>query len=220
MANIGQLDARLQKIIEDFKRQYPDVNITSGYRDPAYNASVGGARNSQHTHGNAFDFSVRGIDESKQREMADYLRNQGLQGFGYYPNSQSMHADLGGQRFWGPDYTKNSLGQTPEWFRQFAGYAGGFDAPAPSQTQMATAEPSKFSDLKTGIANPSDTLKIGAFDVSKAGIASLLDGLEQAAAPQKTQPLSAPVLSANDVTPMALNLLQDKLRRRTISGLL
>lgn len=219
MANLGQLDPRLRKIVEDFQQQYPDVRITSGFRDPSYNAKVGGARGSQHVHGNAFDFSVRGLDETKQQEIANWLKGQGLQGFGYYPNSQSMHADLGGQRFWGPDYTKNSLGQTPEWFRQFAGYAGGTDAPAPSQgqTQFASAEPSNITPSATA---KSDTVKIGSYDVSKAGIASLLDGLDQAAKPNQQPTLSAPVLATNDVTPMALNLLQDRTRRRMVSGLL
>ena len=35
----------------------PELEITSGYRSPTHNANVGGARASQHTHGNALDIS-------------------------------------------------------------------------------------------------------------------------------------------------------------------
>lgn len=212
MANIGQLDPRLQKIIEDFKRQYPDVRITSGFRDPSYNAAVGGARGSQHTHGNAFDFSVRGMDEAKQREVADYLRGQGLQGFGYYPKSQSMHADLGGQRFWGPDYTKGSLGQTPEWFRQFASYTGD-SQPAPRAADVQVADASDASMTPTasqgwnGYQAPTDN-----------DLRSLLDSYEAPEPDKPKDPLQAPTLASNAPNPGTANMLANMLvRRRPIS---
>jgi hypothetical protein len=217
MANLAGLDPRLQRIIEEFRRTYPDVNITSGYRDPSYNASVGGARGSQHIHGNAFDFSVRGLPETKQQEIASWLRSQGLQGFGYYPNSQSMHADLGGARFWGPDYTKNSLGQTPEWFRQFAQYTGDASQPAP-QTAVASAKPS------TAAPGSSDTVKVAGYDVSRPALASLLEGVEQMGSygqqQQQAPQLVAPTLSTNDAAPIAANLMIEPNRRRMITGLL
>jgi len=220
MANLTQLNPRLQRLIEDFQKQYPDVNITSGFRDPSYNAKVGGARGSQHTHGNAFDFSVRGFDEGKQREIAEWLRANGAQGFGYYPNSQSMHADLGGARFWGPDYTKNSLGQTPEWFRQFAGYSGAPNDLQPSQTQIASIDGGKDTGGPNQAPKSNDTIKIGSYDISKSGIASLLEGLDQAGqAAQPQMAMAPPQLDANDVSPVALNLMQNRLRRR-VTGLL
>lgn len=38
------------------------IRITSGYRDPSSNRSVGGARNSRHMYGDAVDFWVEGMD--------------------------------------------------------------------------------------------------------------------------------------------------------------
>lgn len=215
MANIGQLDPRLQKIIEDFKRQYPDVRITSGFRDPAYNAAVGGARGSQHTHGNAFDFSVRGMDESKQREIADYLRGQGLQGFGYYPKSQSMHADLGGQRFWGPDYTKNSLGQTPEWFRQFASFTGD-SQPTPQSADV------QIADASDAIGTPTAPTGWNGYQTPTADdFRSLLDSYEPPERPKpEDQPIAVPTLAANAPNPGTANMLADLLMRRRPRGLI
>lgn len=229
MANIGQLDQRLQKIIEDFKRAYPDATITSGYRDPSYNASVGGARNSQHTHGNAFDYSVRGFDDAKQREMAEYLRAQGLQGFGYYPKSQSMHADLGGQRFWGQDYTKNSLGQTPEWFRQFAGYTGPATSPqSETQTQIASAS-ATGTPQDTSSINPNDpnSTSLSSSDKSIAiaagssKIQSLLDDFfPYQSQPKQDDGISAPNLSTNTASPAIAMMLGELLNPRRLRGLI
>jgi hypothetical protein len=132
MVDLSMLDPRFAAIIAGMRERFPQVKITSGFRDPQYNASVGGARGSQHLGGKAFDFSVRGMPEDQQRAVAMYLREQGVQGFGYYPDSQSMHADIGSARFWGPDKTSKSLGRTPSWFQEFAGMK-------PQQTEVAAA---------------------------------------------------------------------------------
>lgn len=136
MVDVANLNPQLTALLEEFRRRYPDVAITSGYRSPEYNAKVGGAKGSQHLGGNAFDFSVKGLDEGQQKEIAEFLRGRGARGFGYYPSSQSMHADLGSPRYWGPNKSYTSLNQTPEWFQQFAGVR-----PAAPPTQTAQAMP-------------------------------------------------------------------------------
>jgi hypothetical protein len=76
------------------------------------------------------------------------------------------------------------------------------------------------SSVQTAKAAPSENMKIGGYDVPRSGIASLLDGLDQmGASQQQQQPMAAPVLAANDATPLSLNLVPDQYRRR-ISGLL
>lgn len=97
--------------------------ITSGYRDPAHNASVGGARNSQHTHGNAFDIDVSGLSLQDRLALADAARAAGFQGFGFYDNS--LHFDVGAPRAWGPSYSRDSIpGWAADWVGQNIGGAG------------------------------------------------------------------------------------------------
>lgn len=50
------------------------VTFSSGYRDPAYNASIGGVPNSGHTRGWKADFSG---DERVLRQVADWLDDWG-----------------------------------------------------------------------------------------------------------------------------------------------
>jgi len=99
------------------------LTITSGYRDPAYNASVGGARNSQHTHGNAFDIDVSKLSPQDRLALADAARAAGFQGFGFYDNS--LHFDVGAPRAWGPSYSRDSIpAWAADWVGQNIGGAG------------------------------------------------------------------------------------------------
>lgn len=121
MVDVSRLDPRVAAMVTGLRERFPQVTLTSGFRDPSRNAAVGGAKGSQHLHGNAFDFSVRGLPEDQQLAILQYLREQGAQGFGYYPDSQSIHADIGAARAWGPDKTSASLNRTPTFFQKFVG---------------------------------------------------------------------------------------------------
>ena len=57
------------------------LNINSGYRSPEHNKRVGGARNSFHTRGMAFD--VRN-GRHKVDELVRLARAIGFRGIGYY----------------------------------------------------------------------------------------------------------------------------------------
>lgn len=74
--------------------------ILSAYRSPEHNARVGGAKNSKHMEGHAFDVSMVGHDPHDFEAKA---RRHGFKGFGYYPNSNPpfMHIDMGEARSWG-----------------------------------------------------------------------------------------------------------------------
>ena len=91
---------------------------TSAYRDPAYNESVGGARGSQHIHGNAFDVPTAGMTPEQRAALIQQARAAGFQGFGGYDNS--LHFDVGPSRTWGPDYTGAT---TPDWLKEALGSA-------------------------------------------------------------------------------------------------
>ena len=55
--NIRELAKNLQVIRNYFNLP---LSITSGYRSPAHNTKIGGAKNSQHMYGRAADFSIAG----------------------------------------------------------------------------------------------------------------------------------------------------------------
>lgn len=50
----------LARALDVYRRHYGPTRIVSGYRDPAHNQAVGGARNSQHLYGSAADLEPRG----------------------------------------------------------------------------------------------------------------------------------------------------------------
>lgn len=102
------------------------LSLTSAYRDPAHNASVGGARRSQHMHGNAFDVSTAGMTPEQRAALIQQARAAGFQGFGGYDNS--LHFDVGPSRAWGSDYTGAT---TPAWLTEALGSGG--------QTQISTS---------------------------------------------------------------------------------
>jgi hypothetical protein len=67
------------------------VNITSGYRCPAYNKYVGGASRSQHLYGTAADIMVYGMtseDMMRIIEAMDIFTGRGL-----YPGRGFIHVD-------------------------------------------------------------------------------------------------------------------------------
>lgn len=50
-------------------------NISSGFRTPGENAAAGGARQSDHLTGNAFDIPTRGMTREQSQQVIDYYRN-------------------------------------------------------------------------------------------------------------------------------------------------
>lgn len=86
---------RLQKLRDDIAKP---MRILSGYRSPEYNKSIGGVLKSKHMKGEAFDISMVGHNPSV---FFDAAKNAGFLGFGFYPESNFMHIDLGPLRHWG-----------------------------------------------------------------------------------------------------------------------
>ncbi len=115
-----------------------DFNVISDYRSPSQNQTAGGAKGSQHLHGNAFDIDTSGWTPEQKLELATQAYNAGFRGFGFYDNN--LHFDVGGQRAWGPSYHNDSI---PEWaqpwtqqyvYRADGGKVGGY---IPQQTVKA-----------------------------------------------------------------------------------
>lgn len=86
------------------------VRVNSAHRDAEHNAAVGGANDSEHTRGNALDINVAGMSHAERVEVIKAMSAAGVTGIGVYANT--IHADIGGRRAWGPDY---SSGSVPKW---------------------------------------------------------------------------------------------------------
>lgn len=81
--------------------------ITSAYRSAAHNKRVGGAKNSMHMQGVAFDVRMENQDP---HEFEAAARAVGFTGFGYYPKSGFMHVDTGPARSWGKPWPVTETG--------------------------------------------------------------------------------------------------------------
>jgi zinc D-Ala-D-Ala carboxypeptidase len=75
--------------------------VNSAYRSPAYNRKVGGAKQSTHLQGAAFDISMANHDPESFQAAA---RAVGFTGFGFYPRQNFMHVDIGRARQWGDPF--------------------------------------------------------------------------------------------------------------------
>lgn len=72
------------------------VIINSGYRSKVYNTKVGGAPNSKHMKGTAFDIRITDkLDRDTIHKLASLA---GFLGFGDYPTF--VHIDTGPKRYW------------------------------------------------------------------------------------------------------------------------
>jgi hypothetical protein len=83
------------------------ILLTSAYRSPEHNAKVGGAKNSQHMLGIAFDVRMENQDP---QEFEAAARAVGFTGFGYYPKQGFMHIDTGAKRSWGTPFKISATG--------------------------------------------------------------------------------------------------------------
>jgi Bacterial protein of unknown function (DUF882) len=99
-----QMDTRLIGVLTRVAGRFSArrIDVVSGYRSPKYNLMLRKkghqvARDSQHTHGNAVDFRIRGVGTS---QVLHYVRSLRVGGVGFYPHSQFVHSDTGKVRYW------------------------------------------------------------------------------------------------------------------------
>lgn len=76
------------------KLNIPGLEVVSGYRDPARNARVGGAKGSQHIHGNAIDINIDKLSDEDRARVIDTAYKAGARGIGIYPGGRSLHFDV------------------------------------------------------------------------------------------------------------------------------
>lgn len=146
-ANLTNMSPAANQAWERLLQSYGvDLNgrINSAYRDPEHNAKVGGAKKSQHIHGNAFDVNVADLDRPERLKMIEAARAAGFQGIGVYNNA--LHFDVGGNRAWGSDYTSKSL---PDWAASAVGAPVG-TAPAPQSAPQNVLAPQQAPQQQQG----------------------------------------------------------------------
>lgn len=96
IANAIELLESLQVIRDHFQKP---IIIISGYRSPARNEVVGGAKKSQHMEAKAADIKIAGIPTEEIYNRIDKLMNQGkikTGGLGFYPSQGFVHYDIRG----------------------------------------------------------------------------------------------------------------------------
>lgn len=68
----ANLQALVDNILQPVRDTFGRVKITSGYRSPLLNSSIGGSKTSHHCYGFAADFEVAGKDN---KELAIWIRD-------------------------------------------------------------------------------------------------------------------------------------------------
>lgn len=116
-------------ILEDVSSQFGrPLNITSGYRSTSHpverrKKSGGG----EHTHGNAVDIDMSGMNDADRAQLVLELRARGVKRFGTYSASPNMlHVDMKDQKGDGSEWfmydtTNKLMGKAPAWFQEVAG---------------------------------------------------------------------------------------------------
>ena len=92
LIDVGFVQTHLQDIRTHFG---VPVTINSGYRTPAYNKKVGGAKSSYHMKGRAFDIVVKGHTPA---EVARYAQSLGINGIIQY--NSFVHIDSRESKYW------------------------------------------------------------------------------------------------------------------------
>ena len=148
------LQIALKRLEDIWGGELPAIN--SGYRDPVTNAKAGGAKGSQHLHGNAIDWATAGMSQDERMRFLDATRKAGFQGFGGY-SSGNIHTDVGPARYWGDDYSGKSA---PQWLRDW--YSGSPSGPRISAKDynmaMNKQEEEQGFDVKGGLLSFADAL--------------------------------------------------------------
>ena len=85
------MDGELIQLLEAIREKTGPITVVSGYRCPAHNKAVGGARSSQHMLGTAADIQILGFTPRQVASVAQQLMPV-KGGIGIYPTF--THVDV------------------------------------------------------------------------------------------------------------------------------
>ena len=113
--DVEHLNSNMKTGIVQLQKMWGEpVKVISGYRGKARNARAGGAKKSQHIHGNAVDIDASEWSRAKRIQFIQAARAAGFNGIGVYRNA--IHIDKGKRRAWGPDYHSRTI---PAWAKPY-----------------------------------------------------------------------------------------------------
>lgn len=122
MANLDRLSGYAQQMVQSVMQRagIDQSRFISGHRDADHNAAVGGAKGSQHIHGNAVDIDISGMNDQQKRSIVEAAVAGGARGIGIYPSGNSLHIDVRQTpALWGltpgAPYKGMSVDNAPAW---------------------------------------------------------------------------------------------------------
>lgn len=200
-AAVTGTSSQIQTIVQRISQEFPNVNVTSALRP--------GDTNSQHGHGNAVDLSLRGLSQEQRATLVQNLtsgRYGNVGGLGTYnATGDLLHVDTrsGARMAWGPNRSRTSLDQTPQWFQTAVmPWMGGSATAAAQQEptgagqQAATPAPSRPSS-GAQVAQASVRSEVSTMQSQQVST-SLGEAPEQPAAPTGSMEMSATMIDPNE----------------------
>lgn len=89
-----EMDPKFMVMLDALRKKFgKPIIITSGYRSPEYNISIGGSKNSAHVQGKAADIAVSHADAYKLLDIAFELGFSGI-GVSQKGTGRFIHLDI------------------------------------------------------------------------------------------------------------------------------
>jgi hypothetical protein len=146
--DIDRLSPSLRQKMANFVATFPNAVITSGAEGKRGDGihglnSAHYPENNSDGYGRAIDLRIRDVDAATQQKYVEWLAQNGFKGIGW--EGDHIHAQdtsTGGNNFtFGPTGSRDSLDQTPSWFRNFSNnFTKGTYAASSSATPTTAAQ--------------------------------------------------------------------------------
>ncbi len=174
---------QIQNVVQKITQEFPAVNVTSTTRP--------GSGTSQHATGNAADLSLRGLSQDQRASLVQNLTSGkygNVGGLGTYnATGDLLHVDTrsGPKMAWGPNRSRTSLNETPQWFQQsVTAWMGGGGGDAQSQaagSAMQEQEPRPGGEqTPPPAATPEPSTPSSGAAVAQASVRSETSMMQQA----------------------------------------